>query len=496
MSRKSIYYIFLVSVCIITALSSCAPAAAPTAAPAAAPTAAKPAEATPTIAAEKAAPQPAEKVSLTFWTWFQGDHYEDNLKALIKSFQDKYPNVEVKYEALTWQEGDQKISVALASGDPPDVMFQYFSPNYIDTGYILPLDDVMTAEEKADFGDASIQAYTWKGKIYGFPVWKQLWNVGANKALLEEAGIDWKAIQDKGWTFDEFVQTAKKLNKPKSKYSANPQWGFVWQGTYENGGLPEQWQLWNANAGLPAQFDATGKWLWNDQRALDNLKRIISYAKPDPEGVGIAPPETPAFGRGEKAIEMFNNWEAAMYTRSGPYIVPSQRVRCENIKSGKEQGNCIDPLMLPFPHLEGQPEVTVGAIPAHVVFTHKNKKSDLHYKMEIEFARWLSSAEGDCRWAADLYEAPARKSAIDYCDSKGLLLKSDPNQVFFSNYFDRAPYPRIDLDPKLSDLVGKFQQEVLYPNYQAALLGTMSPEEAFTKMVEGAKKLESWQTSQ
>ena len=59
----------------------------------------------------------------------------------------------------------------------------------------------------------------------------------------------------------------------------------------------------------------------------------------------------------------------------------------------------------------------------------------------------------------------------------------------FRDYYDRAPRSRIDLDPKLSDLVSKFQQEVLYPNYEAILLGTMTPEEGFQNMVEGAKML-------
>ena len=439
--------------------------------------------------AEKPLEKPAEeKVSLTFWTWFQGAHYEENLKHMISTFREKYPNVEVSYESLTWQEGGQKISIALASGDPPDVMFMYFSPDNIDTGYIMPLDDVMTEEEKADFGKASLDAYTYGGKIYGFPVWKQLWNIGANQELLEEAGIDWKKIQAEGWDFDEFYEVAKKLNKPKSKYSDNPQWGFVWRGTYENNGLPEMWQLWNSNCGMPIQVDEEGNWLWDDPRALENLKRIISYSQPG----GIAAPETPAFGRGEKAGEMFLAWEAAMMSRQGPYIVPTHKTRCENIEAGKEEGHCIDPLMLPFPHLPGEAEINHGAIPAHIVFTHDEDKGKAHYEMAVEFARHLSSAEGDCRWAADLYEVPARDSAIEWCDENDLLKKDDANMVFFRNYYDRAPVTRVTLPPELSKLIGKFQQEVLYPNYEAALLGTLSAEEAFGNMVEGAKMLKEW----
>lgn len=84
---------------------------------------------------------------------------------------------------------------------------------------------------------------------------------------------------------------------------------------------------------------------------------------------------------------------------------------------------------------------------------------------------------------------PARDSAIEWCDEQGLLSKDDPNMVFFRNYYDRAPVVRVTLPPELNKLIGKFQQEVLYPNYEAALLGTLSAEEAFGNMVEGAKML-------
>ena len=48
------------------------------------------------------------------------------------------------------------------------------------------------------------------------------------------------------------------------------------------------------------------------------------------------------------------------------------------------------------------------------------------------------------------------------------------------------------LDPDLSTQVAKFQADVLYPNYEAALLGTLSAEEAFNNMVEGTKMLKEW----
>src|SRR5690606_34167532 len=150
-------------------------------------------------------------------------------------------------------------------------------------------------------------------------------NVSANRELLEEAGVDWERIQDEGWTFDEFLEVATLLTKEEGRLGTK-QWGFVYNGTWANSGLPEMWNLWNMNSGMPYPVDEVGNFLYDDPRALANLERIISYSGE----AGVSPPDNAAFETATVA-EMFNNWEAAMIARSGPYIVPQQRLRCENI---------------------------------------------------------------------------------------------------------------------------------------------------------------------
>ncbi|HEX2036756.1 MAG TPA: extracellular solute-binding protein [Chloroflexota bacterium] len=424
-----------------------------------------------------------QKMTLSFWTWFQGDHYEDNLKSLIAKFQGPHPNVEVKYESLTWQEGSQKVAVQLAAGEPPDVMFAYFNPDWIETGYVMDIDRYLTREEREDFGKPSLDGYAYKGKIYGFPIWKQLWNVSANKELLDEAGIDYKKIQQEGWDFEQFAETAKKLTKERGRFGKK-QWGFVYNGTWSNQGLPEMWQLWNMNSGMKWPVDEKGTFLYNDPRALDNLRRIISYSR----DLAISPPENPAI-ENARMVQMFNEWDTAMIARSGPYIVPQQRLRCENIKAGKEEGTCITPLMLPFPHLKGEKEGTSASVPAHIVFKGKTDKGVEFYQTAVEFARFLSSAEGTCRWSADLYEVPARNSGIKYCADNGLLDMNDPNMVFFKSYFDRAAVSGLVLGPELSKKVAQLRQEAIFPNYEAALLGSKSAEQAFRDIVSTADRI-------
>jgi multiple sugar transport system substrate-binding protein len=178
-----------------------------------------------------------------------------------------------------------------------------------------------------------------------------------------------------------------------------------------------------------------------------------------------------------------------MVARSGPYVVPQQKTRCDNIKAGKEEGECLEPVLLPFPHREGEQEGTVSAVPAHIVFKGATDKGAEFYSTAIEFARWLSSSEGNCRWSADLYEAPVGTAAMEFCQQNGLLDPSDPNLVFFDKYFDRAAVESPNLSGELLKTIDKVQQDAIFPNYQAAILGSMSAEEAFNNIVTTANQL-------
>ncbi len=61
--------------------------------------------------------------------------------------------------------------------------------------------------------------------LYGFPAYVEIQAIGGNKAMLEEAGIDWQGIQKNGWTYEEFREAIKKgVVKDGDSYS---RYGFV-----------------------------------------------------------------------------------------------------------------------------------------------------------------------------------------------------------------------------------------------------------------------------
>ncbi|HVC33668.1 MAG TPA: extracellular solute-binding protein [Chloroflexota bacterium] len=474
---------FGVAIAPLVAACSSPSTPAPTTAPAQGQSSAATAPTPTTGPAAQAATTNTQKMTMGFWTWPQGNHYEDNLKTLIKDYQVKNPNVDVKYEFLTWTDGSQKVTVQLAAGTPPDTMFSYFSPTWINTGYVQPVDEYLTADDRKDFGDTTLAAYTYKGKLYGFPIWKQLWNISGNQALLEAGSVKWQDIQAKGWTYDDYATAAKTLTLPSGK-TGQPQWGLVFNGTWNNGGLPEMWELWNQNSGIDYVLDGNGKFLYDNPLSLDNLKRIVSYYS----SLKISPPDNPAF-QTTKMQQYFDTWQAATICRSGPYIISSEQKLAGDIKAGKAKGDPINPILLPFPHLDNTKEATPGSVPAHVWYKGKQDKGDAFYSAAVAFITTLSDTKADALWAADLYEAPARASSVKYAGDNKLMDTTSPNMQFFTNYFDRANVPQLVLDESLQKKQSKIQTDAIQPNYEAVLLGKTSPDDGFKAMVAKANEI-------
>ena len=225
MKRLSI--VLSVLVILSTLLVSCAPAPAPEPAQPAAPTKATeaPKAAAPAAAATEApkaaapaAAQPAAKdLTLTF---YQRGYVEGGTDATsvttakaVEIFQKNNPNVKVNIVGIPWTaEGDTKLEAALAAKSDINV-FRVTSPNlprYAKQGVLSNIEPYLTEEDKKDFYPSGFQVATVDGKIWAWPLWVTAISVFANTDLFKERGVDLPTM-DKPWTWDQFVDAAKKL---------------------------------------------------------------------------------------------------------------------------------------------------------------------------------------------------------------------------------------------------------------------------------------------
>ena len=159
------------------------------------------------------------------WTYPVYHGYDVELAGLVEQFEAENPDIDIEYEILSWLEGPQKFEVALNAGNPPDVFWGNPQPKYVQTGLVIDLYDFLSDEELAAYDKNLLDGFVIEGQLTGIPLYAGIWALGGNKALLEEAGIDWETIQVEGWTWDEFYSAVKKLTKtlPDGK----KQWGFL-----------------------------------------------------------------------------------------------------------------------------------------------------------------------------------------------------------------------------------------------------------------------------
>lgn len=427
-----------------------------------------------TISADK-------KYKLKVWDYPNGPNFKEFREAQIAAFKNLHPNVEVELEILTWAEGGQKMDVALNAGDPPDIYFQTPQTKFMDSGLAIPIERFLTAEDKADFSKAAIDAGTYNGHTWLFPMWTSMQCWAGNRVLLEQAGVDWRKIQREGWTWDEFYDITKKLTKADNGYGKK-QFGFL---TYGDGEVVGHFMR---NAGILYQLDKNGKWQWSGDKAVSAvtfLRKLVDD--------GILPKEMSSIDS-KKMTDMYNNWEAAVWGRVGPYAITERENSKKSVAEGKLKAppqGIVDPVLLPFPHAKGAKEVPTVGMAGLYVFRQKNYKGDDHTKLAVELAHFLTSGKGGKDLdgglpAARLLIYPARKSSLPLLQQKADELNMGKENFEFLGRMVSIAAPPIFYTPEINKAQGKISTDVLRPNFQAFWANEISPKEFVDKVTEGA----------
>ncbi|NLM55403.1 MAG: extracellular solute-binding protein, partial [Firmicutes bacterium] len=312
------------------------------------------------------------------WTYPVYHGYDVELAGLVEQFEAENPDIDIEYEILSWLEGPQKFEVALNAGNPPDVFWGNPQPKYVQTGLVIDLYDFLSDEELAAYDKNLLDGFVIEGQLTGIPLYAGIWALGGNKALLEEAGIDWETIQVEGWTWDEFYSAVKKLTKtlPDGK----KQWGFLMPGY--NSELLEFLML---NNHAPQVIKADGTFGWEEERVLEAMQFIRKLMDE-----GLMPKEASGMASAT-SWEMFCNWDTAIQGRGIPYYDVMQKDRAADIAAGKIEGRPIEYVCLPIPHNEGAPQGTIVRVAGYSVFRQLRYQGDAHTANAVKVARYLTS---------------------------------------------------------------------------------------------------------
>ena len=131
-------------------------------------------------------------------------------EAAIAKFQEKNPDIEVKFNVYDHESYKKSIRNWLTSASP-DVVFWYVGnrmEQFVEPGLLEDVSAVYTDDVKGDMTEAALDLVTVDGKQYGVPYTYYQWGIYFRDDLLQAAGIE-QAPQ----TFDELIAACDALNE-------------------------------------------------------------------------------------------------------------------------------------------------------------------------------------------------------------------------------------------------------------------------------------------
>src|SRR5690606_10950787 len=131
-------------------------------------------------------------------------NFQARFPDMEKEFNEMYPHLTLKIEPASWEDMTQKLDTQVNAGSPPDIAWIVSAglSKYAQLGMLLDLNGVLSEEVLNDFDEVPLKYFQLGDAQYGLPAYLAIHSIGGNKAMLENAGIDYKTIQTNGWTYD------------------------------------------------------------------------------------------------------------------------------------------------------------------------------------------------------------------------------------------------------------------------------------------------------
>lgn len=150
-----------------------------------------------------------------FWTMQLQPDFTDYFNGIIADYEAQNPGVTVRWVDVPWADMQSKILTAVTAGTAPDVvnLNPDFAAQLAGRNAWMPLDDKVSAADKAVYLPNIWQANTLNGQSFGIP-WYLTTNVTLhNQALLEAAGVEPPT------TYAELAEVARQVKDQTGKYA-------------------------------------------------------------------------------------------------------------------------------------------------------------------------------------------------------------------------------------------------------------------------------------
>ncbi len=243
------------------------------------------------------------KYDIVLWSQIYARDMEETINEIIDNFNEKYKPYKSRFDLLPGS-GDpmaemgtqMKIMAVFAAGDPPDIIYGAPNPIFINGPYLLKVErDYL---QSLNYFPKILNQVAIDDKYYYcYPVSispKMI--LIANKTLIEGLGYNLGEIQERGISWDEFIDLADRL-KLVTPYPVlvNLRGGTLfdvfWMSMVNNGG------------GMAV---SDGRFLWTDKKMEETIQFFDKLVKRDIINPNILG------GRLSNNIEIFNDGKAGI----------------------------------------------------------------------------------------------------------------------------------------------------------------------------------------
>lgn len=409
--------------------------------------------------------------------------YADKLDEWIAQYEAEHPNIKIDVTKASWEDAEDKLNVMVNAGSPPDVAFMEYEAlgKYVDLGMCVNLLDYLDDEQIKDFREDILPYFSIGDAVYGLPAYCDVHSIGGNREVMEAAGIDWKHIQQNGWTFDEFREAIKKGVIKDGDMTKTYGFVFACSGVTAS----DYFDIFVKSAGFPSDFDENLKYTYTSSKMLTFLKGLRTL---------IDDGSMPDFLTSVDAGKRWNMFLTGQTMITGKGLTSFEKSAAKNnalLESGGDavEGSIkVDYMVLPTPTFNGSEQYIRTNSDGYVLLNGKKNPDPQHLKNVADFIYFLASGERAAFTTSDCYLEPICQSGLDAY--KNISLEGrNPNNLEAVSYLVKHACPaRPDIPTDIRAKSRKISDEVIIPKFQAMLAGEITPEDVYQAIKDVAFK--------
>jgi len=411
-------------------------------------------------------------------------NYQARFTDMEKEFNALYPHLTLKIEPASWEDMTQKLDTQVNAGSPPDIAWvgSTATSKYAALGMLLDINNALTDEMKADYDEIPMKYFQLEGAQYGLPAYMAVHSIGGNKQFLEEANIDWKAVQQNGWTYDEFRE-AIKAGVVKDAKGDTSRYGFV----FATAGVTSKdyLSIMAKSAGLPEYFDENLKFSYTSKNFLGLLTSIRQLIDD-----GSMPKELSSIDAG-KRWNMFLTGQTMITGKGLASFENSARLNNEKIKAndGSAVAESIEAeyVPLPVPTFNGASYIPTTVVDGYIALRGKKEPTEEHTKNIALAMYYLSSGSVAANYSNELFLSPITETARN-SEVLEVYPRSEENIKADEIMMSKAVAARTDIPTDLAAEAIKIETEVIVPKLQALLANEITPQEMYDAVKSAAIK--------